>query len=56
MYHYWVHGKVRPSVFYSMPRGELTVIHAFYEKEVQERNELIKSSKGKAVCPLWFFI
>jgi len=53
MYYYWVHGRVRPSVFYRMPRGELTVLQAFYEKELQEKNELIESSKGKAVCPLW---
>lgn len=56
MYYYWKHGRVRPSVFYSMPRGELTVLQAFYEKEVQEKNELIESSKGKAVCPLWLTV
>lgn len=53
MYYYWKHRGIRPSVFYSMPRGELTVIQAFYEYEVKERNELMKSAKGKAVCPLW---
>lgn len=55
MYYYWVHGRVKPSVFYNMPKGELTVIQAFYEKEVKERNEAIEKSKGKAVCPLWLF-
>lgn len=25
-------------------------------KEVQDRNELIESSKGKAVCPMWFTV
>jgi hypothetical protein len=39
-----------------MPRGELTVIQAFYEKEVQERNELIESSNNKAVCPMWLMV
>jgi hypothetical protein len=53
MYFYWKHKGIRPSVFYNMPRGELTVIQAFYEKEVSERNEAIKASEGKAVCPLW---
>lgn len=55
MYYYWVHGRVKPSVFYEMPKGELTVIQAFFEKEVKERNEAIEKSKGKAVCPLWLF-
>jgi hypothetical protein len=56
MYYYWKSKGIRPSVFYSMPRGELTVLQAFYEKEVQEKNELIKKSEGKAVCPLWFMM
>ena len=29
------------------------VIQAFFEKEVAERNEAIKESSGKAMCPLW---
>ena len=53
MYYYWKHRGIRPSVFYSMPRGELTVIQAFYEYEVKELNDLMESAKGKAVCPLW---
>lgn len=53
MYYFWKHGRIRPSVFYSMPRGELTVVQAFYEQEVKERNDLIDSSKGKVMCPLW---
>ena len=56
MYYYWKHKGIRPSVFYSMPRGELTVLQAFYEKEISERNKMIESAKGKAVCPLWFAI
>lgn len=55
MYFYWKHKGIRPSVFYSMPRGELTVVQAFYEKEQEERNEAIKKSQGKAICPLWLF-
>lgn len=55
MYYYWKHGRIRPSVFYQMPRGELIVLQAFYEKEVEERNEQIRKAKGKAICPLWLF-
>lgn len=33
----------------SMPRGELTVIQAFYEKELEERNELIRKADGKVL-------
>ena len=53
MFYYWKSKGILPSVFYSMPRGELLVLQAFYEKEVEERNEMIKKSEGKAVCPLW---
>jgi hypothetical protein len=40
MYYYWVNRGIRPSVFYSMPRGELTVVQAFYERELEERAEV----------------
>ncbi len=40
MYYYWVNRGIRPSVFYSMPKGELMVIQAFYEKELEEREEI----------------
>ena len=53
MYYYWKHKGIRPSVFYAMPKGELIVVQAFYEAEVAEKNEMIKQSQGKAVCPLW---
>lgn len=43
MYYYWVHKGIRPSVFYSMPRGELTVIQAFYEQELKDQSELLNS-------------
>ena len=36
MYYYWKHKCISPSVFYRMPRGELTVVQAFYEKELEE--------------------
>lgn len=52
MYYYWKNGRIRPSVFYSMPKGELTVLQAFFEKEVEEQNELIKSVDGKGVLPV----
>ena len=44
MYYYWKNGRVRPSVLYSMPKGELTVIQAFYEREMQENNEVVKKA------------
>ena len=52
MYYYWKKSNIRPSVFYSMPKGELTVLQAFFEKEVEEHNELIKSTEGKGVLPV----
>ena len=42
MYYYWVNRGIRPSVFYSMSRGELTVIEAFYAKELEEREQIQK--------------
>lgn len=55
MYYYWKHKGIRPSVFYEMPRGELTVVQAFFEREVTERNDALKKSEGKAICPLMLF-
>lgn len=52
MYYYWKNGRIRPSVFYSMPKGELTVLQAFFEKEVEEHNALTKSVEGKGVLPV----
>lgn len=52
MYYYWKNGRVRPSVFYSMQKGELTVIQAFFEKEVEEHNELVKRTENKGVTPV----
>ncbi len=51
MYYYWKNGRIRPSVFYSMPKGELTVIQAFFEKEIEEHNELVRNTDGKGVLP-----
>lgn len=48
MYFYWRYGRVRPSVFYQMPRGELTVIQAFFEKEMEDRKEEIRQIQNKA--------
>lgn len=52
MYYYWKNGRVRPSVFYSMPKGELTVIQAFFEKEVEEHNVLVNRTGDKGVLPV----
>lgn len=57
MFYYWKHKCIRPSVFYSMPKGELTVIQAFYEKEIEERDKVLKEmSKNNIVCPYQFFV
>lgn len=45
MYYYWKNGRVKPSVFYSMPRGELTVVQAFYEMEVTENSQTIREAE-----------
>ncbi len=41
MYYYWVNHGIRPSVFYSMPKGELIVIQAFYEQELKEKENFV---------------
>lgn len=52
MFYYWKYHGIRPSVFYSMPKGELTVIQAFYEKELEERDKVLKEmGDNKVVCP-----
>ena len=57
MFYYWKHKGIRPSVFYSMPKGELTVIQAFYEKEIEERDKVLKEmTQNKVVCPYQFFV
>jgi hypothetical protein len=45
MYYYWKNGRVRPSVFYNMAKGEQLVIRAFYELEIKE-------PKPNTGCPL----
>lgn len=52
MYHYWKTKGIRPSVFYTMPKGEQLMIRAFFELEIDERNENIK--KGM-ICPAMLF-
>lgn len=46
MYWYWKKKGIRPAVFYQIPYGELTIIRAFYELEVEEENEKIKALSG----------
>ena len=55
MYYYWKTKGIRPSVFYQMPRGELTVVQAFYEQEIEERAEFLKHSDNKAFYPMWLY-
>jgi len=54
MYYYWKSKGISPSVFYNMPKGELTVIRAFYEREIEDKLEMIKNAQGKPVCPMMF--
>ena len=50
MYYYWKHGRVLPSVFYKLPRGELLVLQAFYEQEIDDNNkELERANKSNSV-------
>ena len=50
MYYYWKHGRVLPSVFYKLPRGELLVLQAFYEQERDDNNkELERANKSESV-------
>lgn len=36
LYYYWVTKGIRPSFFYNLPDGELAIIRAFYELEIEE--------------------
>jgi hypothetical protein len=40
MYYYWVRKAIRPSVFLNMGKGELEVVYAFFEREIEERTEM----------------
>lgn len=52
MYYYWKTKGIRPSIFYQMSKGEQIVIRAFFEKELEEKNELIKQmEKSGFACP-----
>ncbi|RLP95771.1 hypothetical protein D9545_16020 [Geobacillus stearothermophilus] len=45
MYWYWKKKGIRPSVFYQIPYGELTIIRAFYELEVDVNYHFISEQK-----------
>ncbi|MBB6217497.1 hypothetical protein HNQ80_003618 [Anaerosolibacter carboniphilus] len=36
MYYYWKTKGIVPSVFYNMRKGELLVLMAFYDREMEE--------------------
>ncbi|WP_165916262.1 hypothetical protein [Marinisporobacter balticus] len=42
LYYYWKTKGIRPSVIYNMPRGELILLMAFYEKEIEEIEKMMK--------------
>lgn len=49
MYYYWKTKGIRPSEFYNMPYGEKIVIKAFYELEIDEKENLIKKGAQATV-------
>lgn len=52
MYYYWKTKGIRPSIFYQMSKGEQVVIRAFFEKELEEKNEMIRQmEKSGFACP-----
>lgn len=52
MYYYWKTKGIRPSIFYRMSKGEQIVVRAFFEKELEEKNEMIKQmEKSGFACP-----
>ncbi len=50
MYWNWKKRGIRPSFFHGIPMGELTIIRAFYELEVEEENEKMKAMSNMQ-CP-----
>lgn len=36
MFYYWKKKGIRPSFFTNLPKGELTIIRAFFELEIKE--------------------
>ncbi|MCT4605859.1 MAG: hypothetical protein N4A64_07100 [Marinisporobacter sp.] len=42
LYYYWKTKGIRPSVLYNMPRGEMILLMAFYEKEMEELEKMMK--------------
>ena len=56
MYYYWEKDGTRPSVFYNMPSGELKIIMAFFENEIEEKEKKEKlqakiMKKQGFMCP-----
>lgn len=52
MYWYWTKKGIRPSVFYSMPRGELRLIQAFFELEMEEDVKRREMAAGGKFMPV----
>lgn len=52
MYYYWKEKGIRPSEFYKMDSGELTVVRAFYEQEIRDKHDKMREmSKSGVACP-----
>lgn len=53
MYYYWKEKGIRPSVFYEMPPGELRLIKAFLQKELEEKNRRVEDAlDGGGIFPV----
>jgi hypothetical protein len=47
MYYYWVRKAIRPSFIANLGKGELEIIYAFFEREIEERQNMMGSSMGE---------
>ena len=56
MYWYWKKNGIRPSVFYTMPRGELILIQEFFKMELEEEQEKREAFEKNPVCPAMLFM
>lgn len=52
MYWYWKKKGIRPSVFYTMPKGELKLIQGFFRMELEEEIKKREAmEKNPHICP-----
>ncbi|CAH0121049.1 MULTISPECIES: hypothetical protein [unclassified Paenibacillus] len=51
LYYYWSRKGIRPSEIHNMPAGERSLIRAFYELELEERERLARTGNVWATLP-----